>query len=131
VKSLNCSVTVLRAAGDFGGTYGFLVGSEMTRLGGGAFRPSTTADEGTALSPNSVGVTAPLPITKVSRKQRDAMTVGIFIEGGFRRFALQLGKRRSLRKGIALTGNTWGNAISPLAGERAELRTAPAYAQRT
>ena len=81
MKSLNCSVTVLRGAGGFGGTYGLLVGSEMTRLGGGAFRPSTTADGGTALSPSSVGVIAPLPITKVSRKQRDAMTVGIFIGG--------------------------------------------------
>ena len=67
----------------FRGPYGgrFLVGSEITRLGGGAFRPSTTADGGTALSPNSVGVTAQLPITKVTRKQRDAMTVSIFIGG--------------------------------------------------
>ena len=84
MKSLNCSVTgVLRGAGGFGGTYGgrFLVGSEIAGLGGGAFRPSTTADDGTALSPSSVGVTVPLPITKVSRKQRDAMTVGIFIGG--------------------------------------------------
>ena len=83
MKSLNVSVTVLRGAGDFGGTYRerFLVRSEITRLGGGAFRPSATADGGTALSPNNVGVTAQLPITKVRRKQRDAMTVGIFIAG--------------------------------------------------
>ena len=82
MKSLNFNVTGLpRGAGGFGGTYGVLVGSEITRLGGGAFRPSTIADGGTALSPSRVGVIAQLPITKVSRKQRDAMTVGIFIGG--------------------------------------------------
>ena len=81
MKSLKVSLTVLREAGGFGGTYGVLVGSEITRLGGGAFKPSTTADGGTALSPSRVGVIAQLPITKVSRKQRDAMTVGIFIGG--------------------------------------------------
>ena len=83
MKSLNVSVTVHRGSGGLGGTYGrrFLAGSEMTRLGGGAFRPSATAAGGTALSPSRVGVVAQLPTPKVSRKQQDAVTDGIFIGG--------------------------------------------------
>jgi hypothetical protein len=42
-----------------------------------------------------VGVIAQLPITKVSRKQRDAMTVGIFIGG--RLYPLRVGVRKKTR----------------------------------
>ena len=84
MKSLNVSVIVLRGAGGAGGTYAGrpLVGSEITNLGGGALRPSTTADGGTfgePVPPNKVGVIAALPVTKVSRKKRDPVTVVVFM----------------------------------------------------
>ncbi len=71
---------VLRGAGGAEGTYGGrpLVGSEITNLGGGALRPRTTADGGTfgeLVPPNKLGVIAALPITRVSRKKRDPVTV--------------------------------------------------------
>jgi hypothetical protein len=94
VKSLNVSVIVLRGAGGAGGTYGGrpLVGSEITNLGGGALRPSTIADGGTfgePVPPNKAGVIAALPITKVSRKKRDPVTVVVFMRRVLCCFTLQ------------------------------------------
>jgi hypothetical protein len=93
VKSLNTNVVLLRGFGGAGGTYGATawVESEIANEGGGALRQSRTADEGTPgeLAPaNSVGLIATLPIAKVSRRQRDAITVGIFIGG--RSFSLRV-----------------------------------------
>ena len=78
--------------GDAGGTYFETpaVGSEMTNGGGGALRPSRTAEEGTPgeLAPaNNIGAAATLPIAKVRRKQRPPIIVGIFIGGISFRFA--------------------------------------------
>jgi hypothetical protein len=86
VKSLNTKVVLLKGLGGAGGTYREtpLVGSETTNDGGGVLRPSRTADEGTPgelVPANSVGLIATLPIAKVSRRQRDAILVGIFIGG--------------------------------------------------
>jgi hypothetical protein len=93
VKSLNTNVVLLKGFGGAGGTYGEtpLVGSEICKEGGGALRPSRTADEGTPgelVPADSVGLIATLPIAKVSRRQRDAITVGIFIGG--RSFSLRV-----------------------------------------
>jgi len=101
-----------------------------------------------------VGVIAPLPITKVSRKQRGAITDGIFIpfypalERGAQKSAesngggaLYTGGRLLLRvavgandaawrKGIAFASDINGNASSPAPRARPELTTAPAYAKR-
>ena len=63
-----------------------MVGSEMTSLGGVVLRPSTTADGGTSgdpVPPNSVEVTAVLPIAKASRKKRDLVSVGVFMKTDF------------------------------------------------
>ena len=94
MKSLNVSVVVLRGAGGAEGTYGGrpLVGSEITNLGGGALRPRTTADGGTfgeLVPPNKLGVIAALPITRVSRKKRDPVTVVVFMSRFFCCFTLQ------------------------------------------
>jgi len=85
---------VLRGAGGAEGTYGGrpLVGSEITNLGGGALRPRTTADGGTfgeLVPPNKLGVIAALPITRVSRKKRDPVTVAVFMRRFFCCFTLQ------------------------------------------
>lgn len=92
MKFLNTNVVLLKGFGGAGGTYGErpLVGSEICKEGGGALSPSRTADEGTPgelVPADSVGLIATLPIAKVSRRQRDAITVGIFIGG--RSFSLR------------------------------------------
>src|SRR5258708_23530362 len=75
---------VLRGEGGAGGVYcgSPTVESEIISLGGGALRPRATAHGGTVggvVPPNKAGVTVALPIAKASRKQRDLITVGVFM----------------------------------------------------
>ena len=63
-----------------------MVGSEITNLGGGALRPSATANGGTPgelVPPNAVGAIIALLMAKVSRKQRDLITAGVFMRRVF------------------------------------------------
>ena len=75
---------VLRGGGVAGAVYGAnpTVGSERISVGGGALRPRATAHGGTpggVVPPNKAGVTVTLPIAKASRKQRDLITVDVFM----------------------------------------------------
>jgi hypothetical protein len=102
-----------------------MVGSEMTNSGGGALRPSTTADGGTPgerLAPNSGELIGAVPIAKVSRKKWDLVRAGIFI----RRYFLLLH--------VAVNGSNYVGAGGRnrrqqrlLKGARAKLRGSKFY----
>jgi hypothetical protein len=109
---------VLRGAGGVGAVYGLspMAGSEITSLGGGALRPRATANGGTPgelAPPNNGGVTVALPIAKISRKQRDLITAGVFMRREFLGFHLEVkGKRRRLDRRIAFVGDSTENVSS-------------------
>ena len=74
------------------------LGSEKISLGGGALRPRATAHGGTpggVVPPNRAGVTVTLPIAKASRKQRDLVTVDVFM-----RREPEKGKLQRWRSGV-------------------------------